>query len=301
MIKYLLRHKDLFRSVVGISFEEFMTLSARFEHFVSRVEMNRVREMERLRKPGAGRKSSLRDHKAQLFFILFYYKIYPTFRLAQVIFKLDKANIHRWVDKLGPILEMTGSYLFKDKKKRRGRISSLDELFEEIPELEEIIVDATEREINRPKKNQENYYSGKKKKHTLKNQIIVDPHNKKILSVSDTVPGTVHDKKLLEMDGILNHAPPDSVCMGDLGYLGADEINPKIRFITPIKKKRGKDLTSAEKKINKTISSIRVRSEHPFTYPKHFYILKHKFRGRLHRAHQPFISISGVYNFTRDC
>lgn len=301
MIKYLLKHKDLFRSVIGISFEEFMELSARFEHFVSRVEMDRVRRMERLRNPGAGRRSDLDDHKAQLFFILFYYKVYPTFRLAQVIFKLDKANIHRWVEKLGPILEMTGSYSFKDKKKRRGQISSLDELFEKIPELEEIIVDATEREINRPKKNQKDYYSGKKKKHTLKNQIIVNPYSKKILAVSDTVPGTIHDKKLLEMDGILNHAPPNSIWMGDLGYLGADEINPKIRFITPIKKKRGRNLTPSEKETNKSISSVRVRSEHPFAYLKHFHILKHKFRGRLQRAHQPFISISGVYNFTRDC
>jgi hypothetical protein len=41
-------------------------------------------------------------------------------------------------------------------------------------EISYYLIDATEQEINRPKKGQKKYYSGKKKKHTIKNQIIIN-------------------------------------------------------------------------------------------------------------------------------
>ena len=39
---------------------------------------------------------------------------------------------------------------------------------------EVILIDATETPIERPKKNQKESYSGKKKRHTIKSQVIVD-------------------------------------------------------------------------------------------------------------------------------
>jgi hypothetical protein len=44
-----------------------------------------------------------------------------------------------------------------------------------------VIVDVTESQIERPKK-QINYYSGKKKKHTLKTQVIFSPSLNQIIS-----------------------------------------------------------------------------------------------------------------------
>jgi len=38
---------------------------------------------------GGGRKSKLGDDSGKLFFILFYYRHYPTLRLAQVLFDLE--------------------------------------------------------------------------------------------------------------------------------------------------------------------------------------------------------------------
>ena len=64
-------------------------------------------------------------------------------------------------------------------------------------ELIEIFVDATEQQIQRPKHSQKHYYSGKKKKHTLKNQIITDSQGK-IRSVTKSIPGNKHDKKLFD-------------------------------------------------------------------------------------------------------
>lgn len=49
----------------------------------------------------------------------------------------------------------------------------------------ELIVDSTEQSRERPSeyKKQEKYYSGKKKNHTFKNQIITTPKGKEIVDV----------------------------------------------------------------------------------------------------------------------
>lgn len=44
--------------------------------------------------------------------------------------------------------------------------------------IEIVVVDATEVEIERPQKNRKKYYSEKKKRHTLKIQIITDEKKK---------------------------------------------------------------------------------------------------------------------------
>lgn len=51
------------------------------------------------------------------------------------------------------------------------------------PDLKHFITDATERPISRPQnqEKQESYYSGKKKDHTVKNGLYVDPQKKRIL------------------------------------------------------------------------------------------------------------------------
>lgn len=59
-------------------------------------------------------------------------------------------------------------------------------------ELETIIIDATEIQTQRPSRHQKQYYSGKKKKHMLKVEIITDTKGK-ILSVLKVVPGRTYD------------------------------------------------------------------------------------------------------------
>jgi len=56
----------------------------------------------------------------------------------------------------------------------KRKISTLDELIEIFPEVRDLIIDGTERPIQRPKDNekQKENYSGKKKRHTKKNTII---------------------------------------------------------------------------------------------------------------------------------
>ncbi len=57
----------------------------------------------------------------------------------------------------------------------------------------ELFVDATEQPINRPKRGQKKWYSGKKKRHTIKHQMIVSKDGK-IKGISKSCCGKVHDK-----------------------------------------------------------------------------------------------------------
>lgn len=298
-LDYLTKHPELFPSVIGITRTQFRSLLYRFSFALHTAEDVRAYSKKRLRKPGGGRKPVLATDAAKLFFILFYYKVYPTFRLAQAIFGLDKRNVLSWKIFLeGVLVSALGRQL--DLPKRR--INTMHGLLEVCPGLSSCIVDATERQIRRPKDptDQTRFYSGKKKRHTVKNQLVVDPTTRRILAVSKTVEGKRHDKKLLEDDAILSWVPPKATILGDSGYQGAGSVAPWARFVTPSKKAHGKKRSESEKETNRALSSVRVRVEHAISYLKHFNILSQTFRGRILHAHQPFMNIACLYNFTRD-
>ena len=298
---YLLNHKDLFPYIIGITYKQFEQILHKFSPALRVAEHEKAYSKKRLRIPGGGRKATLKTDRQKLFFILFYYKVYPTFRFAQCIFHLDKHNCLRWKEFLEPILFQALGF---ELKLPIIRVKCFSQWIEICPELKNHIVDASEREIQRPKDGTKQgfFYSGKKKKHTVKNQIRVSPSSRKILSVSETVEGKRHDKKLLEDDPLVLKIPPNSIVLGDSGYQGAGDIHPAhwIKFATPKKKPQGKELSENDKITNRFISSIRVRVEHPFAYLKHFNILKNTFRNRIEKAHLPFANLACVYNFTRD-
>ena len=221
---------------------------------------------------------------------------YPTLRFAQALFSLEDSHIHYWIHFLTSVLwEALGYQLDLPKAK----VSSLAGLYSTCPDLKEFIVDATEREIERPKDKtkQKDYYSGKKKEHTVKNQIIISPKKKRILYVSKTITGRVHDKKALIEDGILTMAPLKSTGMADLGYQGVNEDCPWLKVIIPIKKKPKQKLTESDEATNKSISSIRVRVEHVIGKLKINKILCHSFRSNIDFADKVFKNICCLYNF----
>ena len=74
----------------------------------------------------------------------------------------------------------------------------LAQMLAEQPELWEVIIDGTERRMPRPQHRgkQKRFYSGRKKRHTVKNVVIVG--RRKVLWCSPTVPGRWHDKKVAD-------------------------------------------------------------------------------------------------------
>ena len=102
-----------------------------------------------------------------------YYRLYVTQILLGYLFDLDDSNVSRLISELRPMLQaalplpVQETLLFAKPKKR---ISSSEELLEKHPELKEVLVDATEQELQKPrdKAKRKSRYSGKKKRHTLR-------------------------------------------------------------------------------------------------------------------------------------
>lgn len=120
-----------------------------------------------------------------------------------------------------------------------------------------VIIDATECSIERPQKNQSKFYSGKKKKHTLKAQVIYHPKSKQIISI-DVSNGSQHDIKLARKT--VKKFKHCEYVITDLGYYGLEQDN--FNLLMPIKKKKKLPLFDVEKQHNKTIGKIRVVIDH---------------------------------------
>jgi transposase, IS4 family len=112
------------------------------------------------------------------------------------------------------------------------------------------------------KVDRELHYSGKKKRHTLKNVLLIDSFGS-IHFLSDTYEGRVHDKCIA--DEARYTLPTGSMLYQDAG-LGFNlrrqisrEFNLRgVQIMQPKKKPRNGTLTPQEKEENRRISSIRV-------------------------------------------
>ncbi len=293
---YLLKHRELFQYVIGISYTQFQELLPTFSAALRKAEHAKAWKKKRVREPGGGRKAILKTDEEKLFFVLWYYKVYPTFRYAQCNVGLDKRNVQLWVWFLQDVLFAALGYELNLPKRK---IRSNDEWLEICPQLADFLVDSTERAIQRPqdKEKQKTYYSGKKKHHTVKNQTIVHPKTKKILAVSQTVEGKRSDKTLFVDDPLFTRLPPGAKGKADKAYIGIE--HPFLTWTIPKKKPKGGALTEEEKENNRQISKIRIYVEHPNAYLKHFNILSNRFRSRIARSELPLKTIACLYNFTR--
>lgn len=291
---FIIKNDRRVRAFLGISLKDFKNLLPQFESAYVNYKAN-YRKDERVRAVGGGRKSEVIDKPSKLLFLtLFFVRVYPTFDLLEGIFCLDKANLHHWITLGMQLLEK----VVEEKIPLPARkCSSFEQLFERVPELRRHLVDATEQPINRPKYNQEFFYSGKKKRHTIKRQIIITPE-KKLIGISKAVEGKRHDKQLERDTKYLCHAPPDTRRLTDTAYI--DKETDKmygITTVTPIKKPPNKELTLVQREFNTNLSSIRVRVEHVIGHLKFNRIFSDKVRYRKMDSNQISNIVGGLYNF----
>jgi hypothetical protein len=114
-------------------------------------------------------------------------------------------------------------------------------------------------------------YSGKKKRHTLKTQVITD-QNGEILDVSPRHRGPTADVKIYQQTPL--PAPlADKPHLGDKVYVG---VTPALQ--TPHKKPKGGTLTEEQKAEKRQVSSQRVRVEHGIRRVKGFRITRDEYR-----------------------
>src|SRR5882724_262692 len=135
--------------------------------------------------------------------------------------------------------------------------------------------DGTEGPIQRPKdpEEQQEYDSGKKKCHTLKNLLVIN-ETCHICFLSATYKGRTHDKCIADLEG--HTLPPGSCLYQDTGFQGF--LLAGVTMFQPTKKPRGGELTPPEKANNRRISSIRIRIEHAIGGVKRYRMVKDKIR-----------------------
>ena len=118
--------------------------------------------------------------------------------------------------------------------------------------VETIIGDVEEQPIERPIVNQEESYSGKKKNHTTKNQIIITENGEIILNWYN-YKGTTHDYQIIKDSKILPILEEMKI-KGKFvsGYQGIQ--NQLSGAMIPYKKSKNHELTEEEKNYNKELS-----------------------------------------------
>lgn len=142
----------------------------------------------------------------------------------------------------------------------------------ELDKTDRILLDSFETAIPRPSRpeRQKRVYSGKKKRHTLKTQVVTDTQGE-VLEVDAGHRGPAADKTIYEASGVKAHFP-HAAKQGDLGYLGTEGVE------TPQRKPRGGQLTEAQREANRHLARVRVHVEHGIRRLKGFKIVRENYR-----------------------
>lgn len=298
-IKRALSDKRLMSALTGVTPQEFENLIPAFSQSYLEEKRKQHRKDANERKIGGGRKGFLKTIEEKLFFILFYYKCYPTYDLASLIFDCNRSNACRRQFQLSKSLEKA---LGKKLALPVRKMKTLEEFFEAFPGAKEVFIDGTERPIQRPKdrKKQKADYSGKKKRHTRKN-ITISTRKKRVNFLSKTKEGKEHDFIILKKEASPDNMPKDVKKHVDLGFKGIDKQFPGHRISMPKRKPRTKDLTPFAKEQNKKKSAVRVLAEHALAGVKRLRIVSDVYRNKKKDFDDTVMFLScGLWNYHLD-
>jgi hypothetical protein len=244
---------------------------------------------------------------------LMYLRLYVGHNLLSYLFDLDQSNVCRELRvRLLPILAQVLPTPLRDAplrhlaqensdakphKPRRRRINTLKELLEAYPEIEEVLLDATEQGVPQPedKVERKRRYSGKQHDHTIKTQIVAT--RDRIVHVFGGLPGCISDQMLLGASGVMRSIPAWVKIRLDKGYEGTDKRHPDRRVEQPIKAQRNHCVTALGRTYNYFLSTQRIYVEHHFARLQKFGILSGVYRGRFSDHEEIFCIVSGLLNF----
>jgi hypothetical protein len=276
MITYaaLANKPRIFQNFTGLAPAAFAALLPAFTSAYATLRQTRdaQRATPRRRQAGAGRHAILLTSADRLLFILFYFKFYPTQEVQGFLFGISQPQANVWVHLLTPVLNTAlGAEQHLPARKTR----SMRELLEACPDLE-FIIDGTERPIQRPRdaERQKQCYSGKKKRHMIKNIVISEKRTKKIKALGRTRAGKTHDKSAADDEEY--QFPPGSTLFKDTGFQGYEPANITTR--QPKKKPRNGSLTDEERATNQIISRERIGVEHSIGGAKVYRIVRDVYR-----------------------
>jgi hypothetical protein len=251
----ILSNPNKLRMLTGLTPEEFEELARTFAQIWQEHTRFNWQGQERQRAKGGGPGGQLDSPRKMLFFILFYFRHYPIQELLGSLFGFTQSQANRWIMRLTPLLKKA---LKRELVLPERRTANLDRLFEEEPERK-LLLDGTDRPVRRPKnpEKQKECYSGRKKRHTVKNVVLTC--ERAVEYLSPTAPGSQSDKRLAEpLEQV--PFPKQSVVISDLGFQGL--ALPNKALIHATKKPKGRELDPALRPFNRVLAGVRVGVEH---------------------------------------
>ncbi|MEC4812174.1 MAG: transposase family protein [Scytonema sp. PMC 1069.18] len=265
---YIQKYPSRTKQVLGISYDQFTDLVNCAKQLHEEKQFKLEQQKVRIHRRGGGRKELL-SIPEQICLCLFYLRQIPTFEILGILFGISKTEandtFHYWRKILRKILP---SSLIEQVENKEGYLMIVQEILTNF----QLLVDSLEQPIDRPSDNEEQkkFFSGKKKQHTIKNQIISLPEGKDIIDVQVGFPGPTADINLFKEQQ--TKFDEQQEFEGDKAYQGGQNIT------TPHKKKKKQKLTEQQKEENKILSSKRIFVEHLIRLIKIFQIASQRFR-----------------------
>jgi len=281
------------RALTGLDGAAFVKLEKRFTRVLAEELAERTRAGQpRQRAAGAGPKGALPGVRHKLFFILFYLKAYPLQDVMGHFFGLSQPQVCARVGQWLPLLQ---TLMAAELPARHGR--DLTEVLRDLPAVNEVLIDGTERPIARPqhKGRRDRHYSGRRKRTTVKNVVVTA--GGRVVLVTPTAPGRRHDKA--EADRARVRLGQNYRVLGDSGFQGYQAAAAEVR--TPHKKPRRRPLHWRHKRTNRELARARVPVEHALASIKRLGILRQPLRARRRTtADQVMLIGCALHNYRQD-
>ena len=290
------QHETVFKALTGLYVSEFDQLVADVLPEYEQAEMERLSRPDRLRDMGGGPNFSLTG-RDQILLTVIWLRKYPTQEVLGYLFGVSDTSAGRVVKRLLPLLEKSGRATMKMPDPGRKKRRQLADLLADTPELA-VVIDTFEQRVQRPqeRKQADEYYSGKKRQHTLKSQVAVDEDSGQVVDVADSVVGPTADITRLEQSDLLNRLPPGVGGLGDLAYVGIDKLHPDGLAAAPRRKPKNKPRPSEDVAYNQAFSRRRIIVEQTIGRLRRYEAITQT--DRHHRQHhtQRVVAIAGLVN-----
>ncbi|MDZ4876743.1 MAG: hypothetical protein CLLPBCKN_006178 [Chroococcidiopsis cubana SAG 39.79] len=272
------------KQILGISYNQFFRLVQQAELSHQKRQIEREKSKTRVNAAGGGRKPKL-TLAEEVCLSLFYLRHMPTFEVLGMHFGISKTEandtFHYWLKILRDLLPASMLEQVENQESDAAIVRELLTGFE-------LIVDSYEQRRERPTDNDEQrkYFSGKKKSHTFKDQLISLPKARDIVDVIIGAKGSTSDIALFRSQ--LSKFASEQLFQGDKAYIGGRNI------VTPHKKPRNGELSNEQKAENKVFSGERIFVEHIIRLLKIFRIASERFRLRCDTYEQVILTVCGL-------
>ncbi len=256
----LQRFPSVFKSMTGLHVVQFDALTTDVLPRFHAAELARLTRPNRKRAVGGGPGFDL-DPRNQILLTVIWLRLYPIHEVLAYLFGVSDTTVGRAITRVLPLLEASGQDTMRLPDPGRKRRRSLDALLSDTPELA-VVIDTFEQPVQRPQERKlaDTYYSGKKKRHTLKSQVAVDEETGQVVDVPESARGPAADIKVLEDSKLLEQLPEGVGAMGDLAYVGIEKLHPL--GVAPRRKPRGKERPAEDVGYNRAFSKRRIVVEH---------------------------------------